>query len=108
MVNASIASLVDDRVENEPAELGMISARIGELEQNFHRLVAHQREVLGKVLEESARLADRIIELIGLDPIPGLRVSAPAAGCQARHVTRGPLRRDSRSQRRASRWAVTA
>ncbi|MGJ4929184.1 hypothetical protein ACQR1I_04185 [Bradyrhizobium sp. HKCCYLS2038] len=45
-VNASIASLVEARVDNEPAELGTMSARIGGLEQNFNRLIAYQREVL--------------------------------------------------------------
>ncbi|KNY24197.1 hypothetical protein AKJ13_02775 [Methylobacterium sp. ARG-1] len=64
-IRENFASLVTDRVESERGELMKIASAIASLTENMERLVAHQRDTLVKVQEESARIAQPIVRLIG-------------------------------------------
>ncbi|TXM98312.1 hypothetical protein FV242_29120 [Methylobacterium sp. WL64] len=64
-IRENFSTLVTDRVEDERGELMKIAAAIASLTENMERLVAHQRDTLVKVQEESARIAQPIVRLIG-------------------------------------------
>ncbi|SFL87780.1 methyl-accepting chemotaxis protein [Methylobacterium pseudosasicola] len=64
-IRENFSILVNDRVEGERGELMKIAAAIASLTENMERLVAHQRDTLVKVQEESARIAQPIVRLIG-------------------------------------------
>ncbi|MCJ2056426.1 methyl-accepting chemotaxis protein [Methylobacterium sp. J-048] len=64
-IRENFATLVNDRVEGERGELMKIASAIAGLTENMERLVAHQRDTLVKVQEESARIAQPIVRLIG-------------------------------------------
>jgi len=63
-IRENFSTLVTDRVESERGELMKIAAAIASLTENMERLVAHQRDTLVKVQEESARIAQPIVRLI--------------------------------------------
>ncbi|QEE41115.1 hypothetical protein FVA80_21225 [Methylobacterium sp. WL1] len=64
-IRENFSTLVTDRVEDERGELMKIAAAIASLTENMERLVAHQRDTLVKVQEESTRIAQPIVRLIG-------------------------------------------
>ncbi|MCJ2069373.1 methyl-accepting chemotaxis protein [Methylobacterium sp. J-030] len=64
-IRENFATLVNDRVEGERGELKKIASAIAGLTENMERLVSHQRDTLVKVQEESARIAQPIVRLIG-------------------------------------------
>ncbi|MFL9826714.1 methyl-accepting chemotaxis protein [Rhodoplanes sp. SY1] len=65
VVADSISVLVESRTEQERHALDLIAKSISGLAGNLECLVTHQREVLTKVLDESGRLSDDIIGLVG-------------------------------------------
>lgn len=65
VVSASISILVESRTEQERQALDTITKSISGLAENLECLVTHQREVLTKVLDESGRISDTIIALVG-------------------------------------------
>ena len=64
-IRENFTVLVNDRVEGERGELMKIASAIAGLTENMERLVSHQRDTLVKVQEESARIAQPIVRLIG-------------------------------------------
>ncbi|MGU3339472.1 methyl-accepting chemotaxis protein [Methylobacterium mesophilicum] len=64
-IRENFSTLVTNRVEDERGELMKIAAAIASLTENMERLVAHQRDTLVKVQDESARIAQPIVRLIG-------------------------------------------
>ncbi|MCJ2139831.1 methyl-accepting chemotaxis protein [Methylobacterium sp. E-066] len=64
-IRENFSVLVNARIEGERGELMKIAAAIASLTENMERLVAHQRDTLVKVQEESARIAQPIVRLIG-------------------------------------------
>lgn len=64
-IRDNFATLVSQRIEGERGELTKISTAISGLTENMERLVSHQRDTLVKVQEESARIAEPVVQLIG-------------------------------------------
>jgi methyl-accepting chemotaxis protein len=64
-IRENLTTLVSERIDGERAELGRIADSIGTLTEDMERLVAHQRDTLGKVQLESNRIATPIMTLSG-------------------------------------------
>lgn len=64
-IRENLTTLVSQRIEVERVELDHISASIISLTEDMERLVSHQRDTLGKVQQESNRIAAPVLALIG-------------------------------------------
>ncbi|MCW2284103.1 methyl-accepting chemotaxis protein [Rhodoblastus acidophilus] len=57
--------LVSERLGDEQRELALIADSISDLTAQMERLVAHQRDTLGKVQVESNRMVSPVLQLLG-------------------------------------------
>jgi methyl-accepting chemotaxis protein len=64
-VAASLSTIVGERNRKEESGFAVISEAIARLSQNLDRLIAHQRDTMGKVQRENERLSEPIIQMIG-------------------------------------------
>ncbi len=64
-IRTSMETLVLDRLEAEKKGFDQLVGSIGDLTENFDRLIGHQRDVMGKVHSESEMIAAPIMQLIG-------------------------------------------
>ena len=64
-IRDNLTVLVDQRIEGERLALTKIASAIANLTENMERLVAHQKDTLVKVHDESARIAEPVVRLIG-------------------------------------------
>jgi methyl-accepting chemotaxis protein len=65
VVQASLNTIVGNRIAKESSGFNDISATVGELTDNLQRLLGHQRDTLTKVRYENEQLADPIMQMIG-------------------------------------------
>jgi methyl-accepting chemotaxis protein len=65
VVQASLNTIVGDRIAKESSGFNDISAAVSELTDNLQKLLSHQRDTLTKVQYENERLADPIMQMIG-------------------------------------------
>jgi methyl-accepting chemotaxis protein len=65
VVQASLNTIVAQRIAKESSGFNDISAAVGELTDNLQKLFSHQRDTLKKVQYENERLADPIMRMIG-------------------------------------------
>ena len=63
-IRENLTTLVSHRIAGERVELGKISTAISDLTENMERLISHQRDTLVKVQDESARIAQPVVELM--------------------------------------------
>jgi methyl-accepting chemotaxis protein len=61
----NLTAMVNERLSSEQRELQNIAASITELTEQMERLVAHQRDTLGKVQIESGRMISPVLRLLG-------------------------------------------
>ncbi|MDR3514197.1 MAG: methyl-accepting chemotaxis protein [Azospirillaceae bacterium] len=64
-VQSSLQTIVGERTAKEGGGFAVISTAVGELTDNLHRLISHQRDTLTKVQQENERLAAPIMEMVG-------------------------------------------
>jgi len=64
-VQASLDTVVADRVVKEEEGFTVIAETVSELTGNLQRLISHQRDTLTKVLYENERIAAPILQMIG-------------------------------------------
>jgi methyl-accepting chemotaxis protein len=64
-IRDQLTVLVSERMGDEQRELEHIAASISDLTAQMERLVAHQRDTLGKVQVESNRMVSPILQLLG-------------------------------------------
>ena len=65
VVQASLNTIVGDRIAKESSGFNDISDAVSELTDNLQKLLSHQRDALTKVQYENERLADPIMQMIG-------------------------------------------
>jgi methyl-accepting chemotaxis protein len=65
VVQASLNTIVGDRIAKEASGFNDISEAVSELTENLQKLLSHQRDTLTKVQYENERLADPITQMIG-------------------------------------------
>jgi len=65
VVQASLNTIVGDRIAKESSGFNDISEAVSELTDNLQKLLSHQRDTLTKVQYENERLADPIMQMIG-------------------------------------------
>lgn len=64
-INATMQTMVGERLAAEREGFDAISGSISELTENLDRLISHQRDILVKVHQESELIANPIMALIG-------------------------------------------
>jgi methyl-accepting chemotaxis protein len=64
-IRDNLTVLVTKRLEGEQRELNQIAASISEVTEMMERLIAHQRDTLGKVQFESNRMISPVLQLLG-------------------------------------------
>jgi methyl-accepting chemotaxis protein len=65
VMQASLNTIVGDRIAKESSGFNDISDAVSELTDNLQKLLSHQRDTLTKVQYENERLADPIMQMIG-------------------------------------------
>jgi methyl-accepting chemotaxis protein len=65
VVQASLNTIVGDRIAKESRGFSDISEAVSELTENLQKLLSHQRDTLTKVQYENERLGDPIMQMIG-------------------------------------------
>jgi methyl-accepting chemotaxis protein len=65
VVQASLNTIVGNRIAKESSGFHDISEAVSELTDNLQKLLSHQRDTLTKVQYENERLADPIMQMIG-------------------------------------------
>jgi methyl-accepting chemotaxis protein len=65
VVQASLNTIVGDRIAKESSGFNDISEAVSELTDNLQKLLSHQRDTLTKVQYENERLAGPIMQMIG-------------------------------------------
>ncbi len=65
VVQASLNTIVADRIAKESSGFSDISEAVSELTDNLQKLLSHQRDTLTKVQYENERLAEPIMQMIG-------------------------------------------
>jgi methyl-accepting chemotaxis protein len=63
-IGTSLESIVHERVREEDHTFGLINTAIAELTENMEGLIAHQRDVLIKVKDESSHINSLVMEVM--------------------------------------------